>query len=71
MSDTMKYVETIKELKQKLKIAVDALEAIEICTNLTEANINYQPLKPIVIHNHKTCKDALMAINGKVTERMS
>lgn len=71
MSDTEHYVKTIKDLQAKLQIAVDALEAIEICTNLTEANINYQPLKPILKHNHATCKQALMSIQGYTTDRVS
>jgi hypothetical protein len=52
-------------LKAKLKIATDALEAIEICTDLTEANYNYQPLKPVVSHNHKTAKQALEVLRKK------
>lgn len=71
LTDVERYVKTIKDLKAKLQIAVDALEAIEICTNLAEAKINYQPLIPIVKHNHATVKAALLAIQGYTTEHIS
>ncbi len=67
MSDVERYVATIKELQAKLKIAVEALEAIEGVTNITEANFNFQPLQPIVKHNAEIVKDALQRIQGYTT----